>query len=278
MLRTFFFSAAAIAVAAAAASAGAQPRRSPPLPAPRASPAPPQQQLRASDRAAFEQGMRTSEGAPVIAAIERNYPEDVRPLIDRMFAALNGPGGGLQNAAIIGARLTEELVRSKVPDAIHSPAPQLLRFNERQIALFTMLSQRYPHLCGPAFFGQMNDPRLIPADVRPYVREITIALLDAGGAGRRARRIAGRGELRPLDGSAWVRQMQAIDPNGELLALLADPRRMAAAPPAQQCRLAIASHEAIRRLPPEQGASMVAFFLAEALRQATQQPPAPSGK
>lgn len=219
------------------------------------------------DRAEFERGLRQSVGGDIIVAVERNYPEEGRRLIDRMFEAARATNGSETELAMTGARRGAELLRSKVPDAVNSPAAGLLRFNDAQLALFRFLSQRHPHLCGPAFFGQLTDPRLIPEDMMPFTRQISIAMLDAGGAGRRGGPIAGRGQMNPEHGAAWMRQMQALDSDGQVVPLFSSPATIAAAAPALQCRLAITTHDSLRRLPPETGAAMIAFFLAESHRQ-----------
>ena len=60
--------------------------------------------------------------------------------------------------------------------------------------------------------------------------------------------------------------MRTLDTGNEVLPLLANPAALAQAAPAAQCRVGIMIHEAIRALPPEQGASIFAFLLSQSFQ------------
>lgn len=230
---------------------------------------------RSLDRADFERGLRMSEGASVLGAIERYYPADYRRLVDRMFAEAEAVYPDRQQMTAVGMRTMQGFIAEKLPDIVNAPAGELLALNDRQIELLRGLRTLDPRLCAVAIRGELRDPTSIPIAARALAARVSLALIEAAGAGSRAARQPGRNDFNPADLQAWVAAIQEIDPSGATERVYASPAAMAGAAPASLCDAGIVIQEAVRNLPRETGGNLVAMFMIAAVR-ANAAPPAPA--
>jgi hypothetical protein len=221
----------------------------------------------AASRRNFVAGLRSSAGADVFAAVQRNFPDEYEAMIDRLLEVAINSGGDPAIAREGGFREMTEFVRAKSADVLNAPAANLLALNERTLAFYRSADNIDVALCGRFAMNGIQDSRGMTPALLPQMSAITVATLDAAGAGHRAAdHPAGRGTLVQEDAAAWMARMRTLDTGNEVLPLLANPAALAQAAPAAQCRVGIMIHEAIRALPPEQGASIFAFLLSQSFR------------
>jgi hypothetical protein len=218
-----------------------------------------------ASRREFIAGLNRSAGADVLAAVRRNFPEEYEALIDRLLDVAINSGGDSAVAREGAFREMALFVRGKSADVLNAPAADLLALNERTLAFYRAAGTVDVALCGRFAANGIQDSRGMAPGLMPQMSAISVATIDAAGAGHRAAdHPAGRGTLVPQDAVAWMAQMRSLDTANEALPLLADPAALARAAPAAQCRLGTMIYEAIRRLPPEQGARVFAFMLSQA--------------
>lgn len=216
----------------------------------------------------FRAGLMESAGGPVFAAIERHFPKDSEPLLERLFELASANRGSFTEMLRVTMAEMDAYVRSKSALVLRAPAPTLVDLNERTLALFRLLHERDPAICARMAMGE---GAITPRDaVRLQSREasqLTLGLIEAAGLGSRKAETPGRGEMRDEDAIAWMVEIDHLDADGTLLPLLIDPAAAAAAPAERQCRLGVILHESISRLPEEVAANIYAALLAEAFRQ-----------
>lgn len=219
-------------------------------------------------RAGFVEGLERSEGAEVIAAIRRNYPEDYEPLVDRLLDAAIAHADD-RNAAMDAAfHMIADYVDTKNPDLLNAPAASLIALNARTVAFFRAAMTSDVGFCAHFTISGLENPQQLPASLRAPMGAISLAMIEAAGAGHRAAPISGRGTLVPRHAEAWLRQIQSLDTDGQIMPLIEDEAAMARAAPQAQCRVGLAMFEAIGRLPPAAAASMLAYLLGQAAHPA----------
>jgi hypothetical protein len=220
-----------------------------------------------ASRRDFVIGLNRSAGADAFAAVRRNFPDEYEALIDRLLDVAINSGGDPAIAREGAFREMSAFVRAKSADVLNAPAADLLALNERTLAFYRAAEGVDIALCGRLAMNGIRDSRDIRSALVPQMSAMTVATIEAAGAGHRASgRPAGRGTLVPQDAAAWMTRMRSLDTGNEALPLIANSAALAQAAPAAQCRLGIMIHEAIRALPPEQGASIFAFLLSESFR------------
>lgn len=245
-------------------AAAAQPSRfvaPPPPPAPRTAP-------RVEDRRTFEQGLRGSSGGRVFAAIERYFPEDSVILTDRLYTLYTGSRGSLTASLQQAMNEMDRYTRSKAHHIANAPTANLVELNRRVLAVLRVLRERNVDACSRMAGGEgVMTPRDAVALNFHEMLELSVGMIETAGIGSRAPETPGRGQANEDQIVAWVLEMERLDPNGELRALMGDEARMRAATPAQKCSFGILVHESIAAMEPEAGAGLFAFLMAEGLRQ-----------
>jgi len=217
----------------------------------------------AASRRDFVDGLKRSSGGAVFAAIERNFPDDYQALVDRLLDVAINAHGDAGAAATGGFRETYAFLRSKSADILNAPAASLMTVNDRTLALYRAAAATDVGFCGQFAVRGVTDPGALPRTLASQMSAITIAMIEAAGAGHRAgEHPAGRGTIVPENAAAWMTRMRALDSTNEVVPLLANQGALEQAAPALQCRVGTMIHEAIGGLPPEQGASILAYFLS----------------
>ena len=241
-----------LASQAQAAAASPPPRAAP------AAPAPASREAAAPSRADLLDLMRRSRLGPILIALERNFPEETEATTDRLWREAMA-GRDFEAFADILATALVTILSSKKDDILNAPAADLLLVNRLQVDLYRAALATDPDYCARTGASRGDIPRT-PDSVFPHLVRLSVAMVDAAGAGRRGPRIAGRGTRNQRYEQAWRGEMRALD--SRLAALSGNPRALLSASSEDQCRARILSYEAIARLDPEAGAAMAAALLA----------------
>ena len=212
-------------------------------------------------RDAFVRALRSSEDGSVIDAIERHFPEDSRQLIDSLYAgATANPDDS--GAVIRHSQLTmQTYVASKRAELFRAPTPSLLALNARILALYEGLSRSDVDLCARLAVAGVRDGTRFPEAVRSEYRAVTLATIATAGAGRGADAVNRSATPARQHVAAWLGQMRALDPSGEVMEWVEGQAGIQRAPAEVQCRGGIMTHRAIARIDPEGGASLLASLL-----------------
>lgn len=212
-------------------------------------------------RATFERGMRSSAGGAVLVALERNFPQDARRLIDRLYADAAANRGNLDAVLPRAAQAMIDVLRSRAAELANGPAPALVRIVRLKRDLVEQMRQQDIALCGRFSVQDPGQGIVMPPALRDRARQISIAMIDAAGAGSRAPRVAGRGSLSEPDRQAYVAALQRGDPGGELVVLIGDPVALRAASPERQCGVGLLLYQAVLDLPEERAGNVAAALL-----------------
>jgi hypothetical protein len=212
-------------------------------------------------RDAFDRALRSSVDGPVIDAIERHFPEDSRRFVDQLYAgAAASPDD--REALIRHTQLTmRAYIASKRAELFKAPASSLLALNARILALYEGLSRNDVALCARLAVSGVRDGTLFPEAVRSEYRAVTLATIETAGAGRGAGAVARSATPARQHLDAWLGQMRALDPSGEVMGWVEGRAGTRAAPAEIQCRSGIMTHQAIARIDPEGGASLLASLM-----------------
>ena len=203
----------------------------------------------AADRAAFERGLRLSAGAAFFSALERNYPQDSRRMIDRLFSLVRA---NRTNVAAIAPAVAQEVaafIRSKAGDISNAPAAALLRVIRLKLEFMRRVRAQDVGLCGRLAAQNPGDVIIMPAALRAQAVEINISLIDAAGAGSRGAALPGRSAIAEQDREAYLVAMQQIDVDGTLVPLMMDPAGRSTAAAEQQCAIGLMVYQAVLDLP-----------------------------
>lgn len=245
-----------VALAAALAIAGA------------AQPAAAQQSAdtEASDRAAFEEGLRQSPGAGLIEAMRRHYPDEANPLLERTFQQIRRNPDDLSAALATLRRDMQAFLGGRASDFASAPTPRLLDVARRRLAAARLLQQQDPELCAEWALGSIRDAsRLSPAGLA-QINDLAVAMVEAAGAGK-ATPVRRANEPAPAVLTAWLNHLRAADGQPDTMALISNPSRFASVPAARRCQLTIAMYDAVMRMPEADAGDMMALFLATEMRQ-----------
>jgi hypothetical protein len=209
-------------------------------------------------RAAVLDILRQSPLGPILAALERNFPDETAAMTDRLRREAVAARDIEAIAGVVPTALVT-ILPSKKEDISNAPAEDLLRVNRLQIDLYRAALAADADHCARSGGSAIDVPRT-PDAVFPHLVRLSVAMVDAAGAGHRGPRIAGRGARNERYEQAWRAEMRALD--GRLAALFANPGALRGASQEDQCRVRFLSYEAISRLDPEVGAAMAAALLA----------------
>lgn len=180
---------------------------------------------------------------PILEAMRRDFPLDHRALAAPLAGKAPEEARRLAYAGI------DRFLRSRRDSILAAPGPTLVSIEARQGALLRALAKQDVRLCASVgdqgFFSSQALGGPAPAGLDDY----GIALVEAAKAGAGARRPA------PLatkeDFIAWLAEVEKIEPDVPVRAMLADRQRRAASTPDQLCRGAAAMHEGVAALAPE---------------------------
>lgn len=211
----------------------------------------PGQTQAAEERVVFLTALRQSQGAGVIEALERNFPEETRAMLDRVAQIVVENLEQRDRAVSLALREMQAFTVARVGEAVNAPAAELVRVARARLALYERVQREDVALCGRLASGAA-DPRTLPEAFREAGAAIFPMMIDAAAAGRRRGPVAGRGSLTPADSGAWARAMLAQGQNG---------------PPAagaeSQCRQLVVMYRTMVALPPETAGNAMAYIVAQ---------------
>ena len=212
-------------------------------------------------RADFEREFRNTSGGIVLAALERNFPDDARALMDRLYQLTWEHRANVN--AVLAPTLQEmlSLFQSKAAGIRNAPPAALRTVMERRLELYRMLEREDVALCSRLATAQPGSMNSLPPRFASLTSAASVALIDAAGAGSRNRAIPGRGQLSDADAVAWTTAIQGLDRGPEVLAVLSDPAALTNADPALQCRSGVLTYEATLALPAEASGNVAAWLL-----------------
>ncbi len=212
----------------------------------------------------FERELRATPMGPILDALERNYPEDARALLARLYAIAYEHRVAPLRAEELLHREMMALLRSKAADLAAAPAPALRRLLEEEIRLYRAIQAPDVEWCGALSASAPGHSWILPPGLAEQVPPKTIAMIEAAGAGRRtpqARRLPPSAD----DMADWGLAIIAGDRDGRLRALLRNPEALRAAPPDQQCAAGLLAYEAALGLPLEKSANITALLMMQSM-------------
>lgn len=219
------------------------------------------------DRPAFEAELQFSAAGELFRAIQANYPDEYRVLIDQYYDVAAARPADRPALAAAGKRLVDALYKRHARALSRAPAPLLVAINGRQLALIRRLARDDTGLCaqfaGTLFIGRLD----LPSAYQQEAAALAASILEAAKAGDAAPPGAARTGLSEGDASAWYSRLLELDPSGEILsaAMAADD---GTGTPEIQCRVGAAVYASIEKLEPEQAANVAAFLLTQTLADA----------
>jgi hypothetical protein len=220
----------------------------------------------ASDRAAFEEGLRQSPGGALIEAMRRHYPDEANPLLERTFQQIHHNPDDLPAALATLRRDMQVFLGGRASDLASAPTPRLLDVARRRLAAARLLQQEDPELCAEWALGSIrNAARLSPAGLA-QITELAVAMVEAAGAGK-ATPVRRASEPAPAVLTAWLNHLRAADGQPDTMALIGNPSRFASVLPARRCQLTVAMYDAVMRMGEADAGDMMALFLATEMRQ-----------
>jgi hypothetical protein len=218
-------------------------------------------------RARFEAEIRTLPGAALFDAIERNYPDEYRALIDTMYRQSAAHPGDPELSKTLRTRSIIQFYKRRTGGLANAPAPALNRINARQLALIRALARDDVALCAEfattAFIGKFD----LPASYQPRASALGILMVEAAKLGESQAQDPNRKALAEEDGSRWYESLLRIEPSREVEAAIAGEDSEGIGTPEMQCRIGLALYAAIEKLAPEQAANVAAYFLAQTLAE-----------
>jgi len=193
-------------------------------------------------------------------AFRREFPREFSEIVDQLVAGAQTMSSEELNR--YAAQLGHQTMMRQVSYLPRASTELLLVLADRQAEFFRSLLAERPDLCGEMISG---GAQFVPASLPPRAeaasRRMAIAMIEAAGSGSRGahppRAPLSERQIRP-----WAQAMTQLDTNNRIMPLFSNGRGLLSAPAELRCEASMTMFAAIRRMPPETGAHVLAGLMA----------------
>jgi len=212
------------------------------------------------EREAIERELLSvSEGAELFEVVKEEYPEDIEALVDQVQALSMTERNG-QRGAEVGASWVQEFLTRIAPDAVKSPAAEMLVWSATEAELYQTLQRSAETECASMTLGEWVTIEDDNTAARAAIQRRNTAMVRAAAAGRDDP----QDYSEPSDAqfSQLNDAIAATGLNPDIQAVIGSVPEMQALPVTQQCELGVAFYKAISDLPDDVEPAMAAFMLS----------------
>lgn len=190
-------------------------------------------------------------------AMQRSFPTDHRALVGSLIGKTPKEARRLAYAGI------ESFLRTRRAAILAAPRASLIALEAQHAAMLRGLERKSTRLCAAIGDRGFFSPEALSGEPPLGLDNYGVALVEAARDG------VGRQVLAPPaskeDFEAWLGVVEKIEPALPVRAMLSDKDLRMNASPDHLCRGAVAMHEAIAALPPDQGERMARILLGAAI-------------
>lgn len=217
------------------------------------------------DSKAYERELQGSVGGEVFRSMQNHYPDEYRALIENLMQADTGRDPAMRakqrNRAVVS------FYRRRADGLANAPPELLEKINARQLELIRRLARQDARLCAEfattALIGRFD----LPASYQLQASALGALMIEAAKAGEARPHDPTRKGLGIDDAASWYAQLLQMESSREVQTTIAVNGDDGNGTPEIQCRVGVAVHAAIAKLPPDQAANVAAFFLTQTLAE-----------